>query len=159
MNIVWQGLMWMCISHEFSLTMLWKLFLMVLLGARASAKMSNLGSHMGPGVEENTYLIQAKWQRYASVTKAVVGSDNGFLLEWCPAINWANPSMLSIGPSETNPVKIEISCNIFHWRKSNWKHHLQNASHMVWMWSEKIDTKALRNSIHQHLWNGPQHLS
>ena len=46
--------------------------------------------------------IVAEWLIYASVNRAIFGSDGGLYTFWCQAITRANAGLLSVGSLETN---------------------------------------------------------
>ena len=66
-------------------------------------------------------LIEAKWHQYASVSYAIIGSDNGLLPDQCQAFIWTNAGIFLIGPLGTNFSEIFIKIYIFSFKKMRLK--------------------------------------
>ena len=47
--------------------------------------------------DEMIQLIEAKWCMYASVSQAIIGSDNALLSDQYQAMMWTNAGLLLIG--------------------------------------------------------------
>ena len=78
--------------------------------------------------------IYAEWRVYASVNKAMSGSNNGLSPVRKEAIVWTSPGLLSnllfVGPLETNVSEIVIGIQIFSRNKIDLT-RLQYGGHFV----------------------------
>ena len=66
-------------------------------------------------------LIEAEWRIYASLNRAIIGSDNGLSPVRRQAIIWTNVGILLIGPLGTNFCEILIGIQTFSFKKLHLK--------------------------------------
>ena len=65
--------------------------------------------------------IEAEWRIYASLTSAIIGSDNGLSPVRRSAIIWTNAGILLIGPLGTIFSEISIGIETFSFKKMHLK--------------------------------------
>ena len=68
-------------------------------------------------LDMSRYFIEAEWRIYASVTYAIIGSDNGLSPGRCQAIIWISVRILLIGPLRTSFNEILIEIHAFSFSK------------------------------------------
>ena len=62
-------------------------------------------------------LIEAEWRIYASLNRAIIGSDNGLSPVRRQAIIWTNAGILLIEPLGTNFSEVLIGIQTFSFKK------------------------------------------
>ena len=67
--------------------------------------------------DDFSQLIEAVWCMYASITYAIIGSDNDLSPDRCQAIIWTNDGILLIWPLETNLSEISIEIHPFQFKE------------------------------------------